>query len=175
MNRNEKTQEVGNLKAQFQQAKFAVLTDYRGISVSQITDLRRKLREKSTRFKVIKNRLAKIAAEDTPFSVLKDHFKGTIALALTDGDPTTSAKILADFAKANEKLILKMAFLDGKVLTAKDVDVLAKMPSKEELIAKLMGSMQAPARNLVSVLIQIPRQLVQVLVAIQKQKEGQGS
>lgn len=174
MNRTEKTQEVAKLKSQFEKAKFAILTDYRGVSVSQVTGLRRMLREKATRFKVIKNRLAKIAAEGTPFLSLKDHFKGTVALALTEGDPTSSAKVLSDFAKDNEKFQLKMGFLNGKVLTVKDVQALANMPSKEELIAKLLGSMQAPARNLVSVLSQIPRQLVQVLGAIQKQKE-QGS
>lgn len=170
MNRTEKATEIESLKKQFSKAKFAVLADYRGITVPQVTDLRRKLREKATSLRIIKNRLAKIAAADTPFAVLKDHFKDTTAVALTEGDPTVVSKVLTEFVKNNERFKLKMAYLDGKILPVKDVEALAKMPSKEELIAKLMGSMQAPARNLVSVLSQIPRQLVQVLSAIQKQK-----
>lgn len=171
MNRTEKAQEVEKLKMHFAKTAFVVLADYKGISVSQATDLRRKLRDKSTRLKVVKNRLAKIAAEGTPFVALKEYFKGTLALAFSEGDPTAIAKVLTDFVKDNEKLQIKLGFLDGKLLAVKDLEALAKMPSKKELITKLLGSMQAPARNLVSVLVQIPRQWVRVLSAIQKQKE----
>lgn len=174
MNRNEKTAEVANLKEQFQKANFAVIADYKGLDVESITELRKKLREGSSTFKVVKNRLAKIALQDTGLAELKDYFKETTAISLTEADPTVPAKIFKNFAKDHEPLKLRVAMLKGKVLNQSEFQTLAAMPSKLELIAKMLGSLQAPATNLVSVLVQIPRQLVQVLCAVREQKEQGG-
>lgn len=171
MNRAQKTQEIESLKNRFANSQLTILAGYKGLTVAQMTELRNKLRASQSAFKVVKNRLAKIAVEGSNHADLKDHFKDTVAVATSEADPTAPAKILVEFAKQNEKLEIKAALLDGKILTNAEVKALADMPSKEELIAKLMGSMQAPAQNLVGVLSQIPRQVVQVLSAVKAQKE----
>lgn len=171
MNRQEKVAEVQRLQDAFSKSAVAILTGYRGLTVSAVTDLRRKLKEKSSSLKVVKNRLAKIAIKGTPYEILSDQLVGPVALVTSDTDPVSPAKVLTDFAKDNEKLQLKVGVLQGNLLKIKDIEALSKMPSREELIAKLMGSMQAPMQNLVSVLSQIPRQIVNVLEAVRKQKE----
>lgn len=173
MNRTEKAAEIESLKSRFQSSLFTILADYKGLSVASITDLRRRLRKGDATLKVVKNRLAKIAAKDTPVEALSAHFVGTTAVAMSMADPTVTAKALTGFAKENEKLVIKAALFEGKPLTIKEITALASLPSREELIAKMLGSMQAPARNLVSVLAQIPRQLVTVLSAIKDQKTTQ--
>ena len=170
MNRSEKTIEVDALKKRFSTAQIAILASYKGLSVASVTDLRRQLRAKSTGFKVLKNRLAKIAVKGTPFESLAEHFSSTTAIATSDMDLTGPAKVLTDFAKDNDKLEIKLGLLNGKIINLQEIKALANMPSKEELIAKMLGSLNAPATNLVSVLSQIPRQLVQVLAAIKDQK-----
>lgn len=171
MNREQKAAEIESLKNRFSKAQIAILVNNKGLNVSDVTDLRRKLREKSSSFKVVKNRLAKIALKGTPFEVLTDYLKNTTAVATSEVDLVGPAKVLTDFVKNNEKLELKIGILDGKVINIKDIQALANMPSKEELIAKMLGSLNAPATNLVNVLIQIPRQLVQVLAAVKDHKE----
>lgn len=171
MNRTQKAQEIESLKERFAKSQLTILTEYKGLTVSEMTELRGKLRETSSTLKVVKNRLAKIAIKGTDHEPLTDSFKDTVAVATAGEDPTGPAKVLVDFAKANEKLSIKAALLDGKVISENEVKALASMPSKEELIAKLMGSMQAPAQNLVGVLSQIPRQVVQVLSAVKAHKE----
>jgi|APSaa5957512535_1039671.scaffolds.fasta_scaffold48914_3 large subunit ribosomal protein L10 len=172
MNRAEKAAEIELLKERFASSQIAILTDYRGLDVASITSLRRQLDESQTNFKVVKNRLAKIAVKDTSAEPLSEYFVGTTAVATSD-DPTGPAKVLMKFAKDHEQLKIRIGLLDGKLLDLKSVEQLATMPSKDELIAKLMGSMQAPATNLVGVLSQIPRQVVSVLDAVRKQKELQ--
>lgn len=174
MNREQKVAEVESLKEKFAKSQLTVLANYKGLDVAAVTELRKKLFEKESQFKVVKNRLAKIAIKDTPFEALEEYFSETTAVTTVAEDVTGSAKVLTDFAKGNESLQIKAGFLDGKVIDAKEIKALASMPTKEELIAKLLGSMQAPATNLVSVLSQIPRQLVQVLAAVQDQKEKNG-
>lgn len=171
MNRAEKTTEIENLKSQLKNSQLTILTDYKGLSVASVTDLRRKLRAKSSAFKVVKNRLARIAVKDTPISVVADFFKGTTAVATSTSDLTGPAKVITDFLKDNEIFKFKTAVLNGKVLDFNQIKALASLPSKEELVAKMLGSLNAPATNLVSVLSQIPRQLVTVLGAVRDQKE----
>lgn len=171
MNRTQKAAEVESLKSQFSSAIVTILADYKGLSVESITDLRGKLRERDASFKVVKNRLAKIAIKDSPIEELNEFFVGTTAIAVSETDPAGPAKVLIDFAKDNEELKIKAGFLDGKSLDSSAIKALAELPSKDELIAKMLGSLQAPATNLVSVLSQIPRQLVTVLSAIKDQKE----
>lgn len=170
MNRAEKEQEVGVLREKFQKAQLAILADYKGLTVAEFNQLRRKLEAKNSAIKVVKNRLAKIAAKGTPQEILTDFFKGTTAIATTEADPTGPAKVLIDFIKENEKVVIKAAAMLGRALSTAEVKALASLPSREVLLAKMMGSMLAPAKNWVSVLAQIPRSLVNVLAAVRDQK-----
>jgi len=171
MNRADKAAQIEDIKASFAKAQLTILADYKGLPVSQLTDLRTKLNETESKFKVVKKRLAKIAIKDTTAEILTDHFTGTTAITTTEGDPTGPAKVLAEFAKKNDKLVIRVGFFADKELDLDAIKNLASLPSKEVLIGRLMGSMQAPATNLVSVLSQIPRQLVTVLQAVKDQKE----
>lgn len=166
MNRAQKTQEVELLKQKISDSQVVILVDYKGVAVNDFNDLRKKLREKDAEIKVIKNRLAKLAVRDSDNDILSDHFSGTIAMATSVTDPTSPAKVLVDF----EKMDIKAGAIGGKIISVDEIKALASMPSKEELIAKLLGSMQAPMNNLVSAMAQIPRQLVNVLSAVRDQK-----
>lgn len=171
MNRTEKAAEIEVLRDQITKSQITIVADYKGLTVAAVSELRRKLHGRASRFKVVKNRLAKIAIKDSPAEVLTAHLKGTAAIATSQTDAPGASKVLTEFAKANEQLKIKAGYLDGKLLSPKEIETLANLPSKEELIAKLMGSMQAPMSNLVSVMAQIPRQLVNVLSAVRDQKE----
>ena len=160
MNKAEKKIEVEKMREHLSKAQVAILTDYKGLKVSQMH--------------VLKNRWAKLAVKDTPIEILVSHFTGTTALTISDQDPVSPAKILVNFEKDNALLKFKAAALNGKTLSKEQVVALAKLPSREELLAKLLGSMMAPARNLVTVLVQIPRQLVNVLAAVRDKKEKEG-
>lgn len=174
MNRAEKNIEIEGLKQRFVAAQLTILADFKGLSVAEITDLRRRLREKNSTIKVVKNRLAKIALKDTPLAgVLSEHFVGTTSVTTTEMDPTGPAQVIAKFVKDNEKFKIKIGFFSGKALDEKGIMALASLPSREELIAKMMGSLLAPATNLVSVLVQVPRLLVTVLGAIKEKKASQ--
>ena len=174
MNKAEKKIEVEKMREHLSKAQVAILTDYKGLKVSQMTELRKKLRAQGSEMHVLKNRLAKLAVKDTPIEILVSHFTGTTALTSSDQDPVSPAKILVNFEKDNALLKFKAAALNGKTLSKEQVVALAKLPSREELLAKLLGSMMAPARNLVTVLVQIPRQLVNVLAAVRDKKEKEG-
>lgn len=171
MDRNQKGAEVVALKERFAKVQLAILADYQGLKVNDINQLRLRLREKGACLKVVKNRIAKIALKGTAFEAFAEHFEGTSAIATTETDPSGPAKVLVDFVKEFETVQIKAASMAGKTLSKQDIVALANLPSKEELLAKLMGSMMAPARNWVSVLAQIPRQLVNVLAAVRDQKE----
>ncbi len=173
MNRTEKAAEVEALKTRFAESQLTVLTDYKGLSVASITELRHKLNASKSRLKIVKNRLAKIAVKDTSLEALSTQFTGTTAVVTTAEDVAAQAKVVVDFAKDNELFKIKVGILSGKLIDRKGLETLAKLPSKEQLIAQLLGSFNAPATNLASVLAQIPRQLVNVLDAVRKQKELQ--
>lgn len=173
MNREQKAAEIENLKDRFCKAALTILADFRGLSVADMTSLRAELRRTNASFKVVKNRLARIAIQDTPAAVLSEHFVQTTAIATTEADPTGPARILTKFAKDNENLKIKIGVMDGQTLDEDKIKELASLPSKEELVAKLMALCQAPLTNLVNVLSQIPRQLVNVLSAIKDKKQEQ--
>lgn len=170
MNREEKTQAIAELKKQFQKATFTLLTDFKGLKVNEINQLRQELRENSARMQVVKNTLAKIAISDTELKPLAEYFKDTVAIVTCEEDPVSPAKVLVKFAKDREKPEIKVGFMYGELMETSQVVALSKLPSREELLAKLLGSMQAPAQNLVNVLAAVPRQLVTVLAAIRDQK-----
>ncbi len=170
MNREQKSQAVQEIQERFQKASITLLADYCGLNAEQMSRLRRELRENSGEIKVLKNTLAKRAIQGTEHQVLDPYFTGTIALVTSKTDPVGPAKVLVKFAKELDKPKIKAGFLSGSLLGVKDVESLSQMPSREELLAKLLGSMMAPAQNLVNVMSAVPRQLVTVLAAIRDKK-----
>lgn len=171
MNRTEKQNTVKAFAEKLAGAKAFILADYCGLTVTQMTDLRRKLTASKSSMRVIKNRLFKRALKELSIEGLDDFLKGTVAFAYSNEDPVMPAKVLAAFAKDNDKLKLKVGYMDKKVLDAKMINALATLPSKEVLLSKLLGSINAPATNLVYVLSAVPRQLVTALNAIKEKKQ----
>jgi len=170
LNRTEKEQFVQEMSARLQNTPATFLADYRGINVEQATRLRRELTSAGVEYRVVKNNLLKLAAKGTPSEGLADFCAGPTAIALSGADPVAPAKILSKFAKDVQAFELKAGVLGGKVMTVADINALADMPSREELLAKALASMNAPVSNFVGTLAAIPRSLVQVLAAIKDQK-----
>ena len=164
MNRSEKTEAVAALNATFNEAAVVVVTRNLGLSVAQSTDLRNKMREAGAGYKVAKNRLAKIALNDTQYSPLSDLLTGPTAIA-TSGDPVAAAKVAVEFAKTNDKLEIVGGAMGSTVLDVEGVKALASMPSLNELRAKLIGLVQAPATKVVQVISAPAGQLARVFGA----------
>ncbi len=167
----EKKAFVEELNDCFGRAKSMVITDYLGLDVAQMTELRKKLLESGVEYKVVKNTLAKIAAEQSGIEDIDEYFTGPTAVAFGMEDVVSPAKVLVDFAKDNEELAIKAGYLNGDVIDVDKVNSLAKIPPKEELLAKAFASMKAPLTGLVNVLQGNIRGLVQVLDQIKDQKE----
>ncbi len=172
MNRDEKTSKVSVLNETFSKAKFAVVTDYRGLKVTEFEELRRELKKNDAHIQVAKNTLLRLAVKGTDYEMLTEHFTGTTAITVTYEDPVASAKALSGFAKKNEALVIRSAVLDGSALSADDVIALSKLPSKPELQAKMLGTMAAVPTGLVRVLSGVPRSFLYVLQAINEQKDN---
>ncbi len=170
MNRDGKKEVIAELAGKLAETKAAFLADYRGLNVVQVEKLRNELRAVGVEYRVAKNTLLKLAAKGTSVECLNAHLAGPTAIAIAGADPVAPAKILAEFAKAHAKFELKAGALDGKLLSVDDIKALAELPSREVLLAKMLGSLNAPASNFVGVLAAIPRSLVQVLAAIQDKK-----
>lgn len=170
MNKNSKEQVVAELAAKLANAKATFLADYRGLNVEQVNALRGELRKAGVEYQVVKNTLLRLAAKDTGAECLDAHLAGPTAIAIAGADPVAPAKILSEFAKANAKFELKAGALDGKLLSIDDIKALAELPSREVLLGKLLGTLNAPVSNFVGVLAAVPRSLVQVLAAIQDKK-----
>jgi large subunit ribosomal protein L10 len=164
MNRSEKTDAVAALNATFNEAAVVVVTRNLGLTVTQSTDLRNKMRDAGASYKVAKNRLAKIALNDTQYSPLSDLLTGPTALA-TSGDPVAAAKVAVEFAKTNDKLEIVGGAMGDTVLDVEGVKALASMPSLDELRAKLIGLVQAPATKVVQVIQAPAGQLARVFGA----------
>jgi len=170
----EKEEQVAELKEIMAEAKSLFLADYTGIDVAAVTELRNKLRESQVQYRVIKNRLAIRAAEEAGLAGLKEHLIGPTAIAYSTEDPIAPAKILQDFADDGGKMIIKTGYMDGKILGADEVKALAKLPSREDLLGKVVGSVQGPLYGLHGVLNGLLRGLVGALSAIEKQKAEGG-
>jgi len=154
-------------------AKAVFLADFRGMSVEKATTLRNDLRGAEVEYKVVKNTLLELASAETEAAMLAPHFKGPTAVALTYSDPVAAAKVLAKYAKDQQAaFVLKGGVLSGKIITAADIQALSELPSREVLIAKMLGSMNAPATNFVGLLAAIPGSFVRALDAIRQQKQG---
>jgi len=167
-----KIKAVENLQEVFAKASIGILTDYRGLKTSEVNELRRKLRDANIEYKVVKNSLAQIAAKNAGLNHLEGIFKGPMALVLSTGDVSKTAKILADYVRTTKSALgIKGGFLPDTVLSAKDLDTLAKLPSREVLISRVIGGMQAPIYGLVNVLAGPIRNMMGVLQARIQQLE----
>lgn len=154
------------------QALSAVIADYRGLGVSQMTELRAKARTEGVYLKVVRNTLAKRAVQETEYECLVESFVGPSLLAFSMSDPGAAARLFKDFAKDNEKFEVRALAVGGSVYGKEDIDMLAKLPTKDQAISMLMSVMQAPSAKLVRTLNEVPTKLVRVLAAIKEQKEA---
>ena len=170
-----KREVVKDLTDRFSTAQSVVLVDFSGVSVGEITELRGKAREQKVDYLVAKNNLIKRAISGTPMECLASDLVGPTALGIGYDGTLASVKLLSDFAKSLKSLRIKAGFVDGEYASAEDVEAIAKLPSKSELLAKLMGALQAPISRLVFAINSPICGLVRTLSAIKEKKEGDGS
>lgn len=170
MKRDDKEKIATELNASFARSKVVILTNYKGLDVTTLNGLRSKLRKEGVAYKVVKNTLLVRASDQTDVALIRDHFKGPSAVAYSETDPVAPARVLTGFAKENDKFEIKVGVLNGKVLSVKDINSLADLPSKEVLLGKLLGVLNAVPTGLVRVLSGVPRQMLNVLTAIKDQK-----
>ena len=163
----EKVEAVEQLTSAISEASSIILADFSGIDVESVTELRNKLRDASVGYQVVKNRLAKRAVEGAGITGLEEFLIGPTAMAFGHGDPLAPAQILQKFIDSGGKIVIKTGFMDGQILSADQVKALASLPSREELLAKTVGTIQGPLSGLAGVLSALMRNLVSVVSAIQ--------
>ena len=165
---------MAEVSARLANAQAVVLAEYRGLSVEKITQLRAKARASGVYLRVLKNTLARRAVQGTPFEKLAESMVGPLAYGISD-DPVAAAKVLQAYAKENDKLVIKGGAMPNQVMSAKEVGSLAALPGREELLAMLMGTMQAPVTKFVQTLNEVPGKFVRTLAAVRDQKEKQAA
>lgn len=168
--RQKKEQIVAEIKEKLEQSSSVILTDYRGLNVSQVTKMRAELRQAGVEFKVLKNTLTSLAANEIGLSELDQYLEGPTALAFSQDDPVAPAKILIKYAKEFKKLEIKGGVLEGKVVDLEAVKALADLPSREELLAQVLRGMQSPMAGFAGALSGLLRNFVYVLDAVRQQK-----
>jgi len=171
LNRDKKVSVVEEFSDKFAKAKIAIITDYRGLSVSDFEELRISLRQCGSEIRVGKNTLMKRAVAGTTFEGLLDFFKGSTALTISYDDPVGPAKVLSEYIGKHDQLEIKGAVFEGKLLSKEDLTALSKLPTKDVLLATLLSGMQAVPTNFVRVLNAIPQKMVYLLQAVKDQKE----
>ncbi|HJQ32765.1 MAG TPA: 50S ribosomal protein L10 [Pyrinomonadaceae bacterium] len=169
--REQKQKDLDALAEQFQAASVGMLVGFNKLTVAKDQELRQRLREAGAKYTVVKNTLARKAAEGTPFEGASEHFKGVTALALAEGDPVQLSKAISKFVKDNPDVFtFKAGVVEGRVVALRDVEAIATLPSKEELISKIMFLINCQAQRLVTVISAVPRNLAIVVKQIGEQK-----
>jgi len=153
-------------------AQSVVAAEYRGLSVGQMTELRAKARKSGVYVRVVKNTLARKALAGTSFEAVGPKLKGPLVLAFSKDDPGAAARVVKDFAKTNEKLVATLVSLGGQVLPAKDLETVASLPTREQALSILLGTLKAPVQKFVSTLAAAPSKLVRTVAAVRDQKQG---
>ena len=170
LNLEQKQAVVAEISAQLAQAQAIVLAEYRGLGVPAMTDLRRRARGSGIYLRVLKNTLVRRAVAETPFAGLTEKMVGPLAYGISS-DPVKVAKVLHEFSRGNDKFVIKAGAMANLVMSPKDVASLATMPNREELVAKLLGTMQAPIATFMRTLNEVPARFVRTLAAIRDQKQ----
>jgi large subunit ribosomal protein L10 len=174
LNLEQKQAVVAEVSAQLAKAQAVVLAEYRSLRVAELTELRKKARTSGVYLRVLKNTLVRRAVANTPFKGLADKMVGPLAYGMSS-DPVAVAKVLHEYAKANEKLVIKGGAMPDVVMSPKEVGALAAMPSRQELLATLMRTMQAPVAKFVRTLNEVPGKFVRTLAALSDQREKQSA
>ena len=170
LNLEQKQSVVAEVSAQLKNAQAVILAEYRGLDVTRVTDLRSRARKSGVYLRVLKNTLARRAMKGTSFEKLTEQMIGPLIYGIAQ-DPVAGAKVLAEFAKDNELFVIKGGAMPNAVMSAKDIKTLASMPSREELLAKLVGTLQAPIAKLVRTMNEVPGKFVRTLAAVRDQQE----
>ncbi len=171
LNIEQKKAVVAEVSAQVAKAQAIVVAEYRGLEVGNMTELRRQARKSGVYLRVLKNTLARRAVSGTPFEKLSEQLTGPLIYGISP-DPVATAKLLDQFAKGNDKFVIRAGAMPNAVISAKEVKALASMPSREELIAKLMGTMQAPIAQFVRTLNEVPSRFVRTLAAVRDKQQA---
>ena len=174
LNREEKAVVVDEIGAEVAQAQSIIIAEYRGLEVGSITHLRKQARQSGVYLRVLKNTLARRAVAGTPFEGLSDKMVGPLIYGISK-DPVSAAKVLSDFAKSNDKLVIKAGAMPNFVMDTSGVKALASMPSREELLSTLMATMQAPVAKFVRTLNEVPGKFVRTVAALRDEREKAGA
>lgn len=174
LNLEQKQAVVAEISAEVAKAQTIVLAEYRSLKVGEMTDLRKKARSSGVYLRVLKNTLARRAVADTPFAGLSEKMVGPLAYGISS-DPVAAAKVLHEFARGNDKLVIKGGAMPNVMMSSKEVGDLARMPSRNELLATLMATMMAPVAKFVRTLNEVPGKFVRTVAAVHDQKQKQAA